>query len=115
MAIAMSTARAFASSGAAAMTLRSSLTNSAPTSRSISSPELPVPTSSSASWKPWARSRRRLLRTDAIRPEALGDLHDDAAGIEARVGDGAQEPVVVGVEVEGLRRDVEEQQLGGGA
>ena len=91
--------------------LRSSLTNSAPTSRSISRPGVAgadVVERELEALRPQAAQALEDRRRPAA--EALGDLHHDAAGVEARVGDGAQQPVVVGVEVERLRRDVEEQQ-----
>jgi hypothetical protein len=97
--MASSTARALASSGAPA------------TSRSISSPALPVPTSSSATFEALgAQPAEAPEHGDGAPAEALRDLHDDAARLDPRLGDRAQQPVVVGVEVERLRGDVEEQQ-----
>ena len=66
--IAASTARAPASWRASTTTVRSIFTKSGRTRRSISSPELPAPTSSSAIRSPAARRCWMLRRTGSMRP-----------------------------------------------
>src|SRR3954454_1342768 len=114
--IAMSTARAFASTAAAATMLRSSLTNSAPTSRSISRPELPVPTSSSASLKPCARGGALATFNPNCRQKkgrARGPAFPLGGEVEGRLrgARGAERPRPAPVDAEGA---VEREAAGAG-